>query len=100
MTDVEIQKRANLDKRAFSKLRCGNTKNPSKSTALAIAIALKLNIDDTKDLLSRAGLALSPCDRRDLIVQYFIEHNVFEIDVINVALYEHGEPLLGSLTKE
>ena len=58
MSDVEVQKKANLDRKAFSKLKCGTTKNPSKATALALAIALRLYLDDTRDLLSRAGLAL------------------------------------------
>ena len=95
LTDVEVQKRANLDRKAFSKLKCGTTKNPSKSTALALAVALELNLDDTKDLLSRAGLALSPCSKQDLIVQYFIEREAYDIYEINVALFEHGEQLLG-----
>ncbi len=96
MTDVQVQKRANLDRKAFSKLKCGTTKNPSKSTALALSVALQLSLDETKDLLSRAGLALSPCSRQDLIVQYFIEREAYDIFEINVALFEHGEPLLGS----
>lgn len=96
MTDVEVQKRANLDRKAFSKLKCGTTKNPSKGTALALAVALMLNLDDTKDLLSRAGFALSPCSKQDLIVQYFIERKAYDIYAINVALFEHGEPLLGT----
>ncbi len=96
LTDVEVQKRANLDRKAFSKLKCGTTKNPSKSTALALAIALELDLDDTKDLLSRAGLALSPCSKQDVIVRYFIEKEAYDIYEINVVLFEHGEPLLGS----
>ena len=96
MTDVEVQKRANLDRKAFSKLKCGTTKNPSKSTALALAVALELSLDDTKDLLSRAGLALSPCSKQDVIVQYFIEREAYDIYEINVALFEHGEQLLGN----
>ncbi|SDB18632.1 macro domain-containing protein [Eubacterium oxidoreducens] len=96
MTDVEVQKKANLDRKAFSKLKCGTTKNPSKSTALALAVALELSLDDTKDLLSRAGLALSPCSKRDVIVQYFIEKQAYDIYEINVALFEHGEQLLGN----
>ncbi len=95
ISDVEVQKRANLDRKAFSKLKCGTTKNPSKATALALAIALQLNLDDTKDLLSRAGFALSPCSRQDLIVQYFIEHEAYDIHEINIALYDHGEESLG-----
>lgn len=98
LTDVEVQKRANLDRKAFSKLKCGTTKNPSKSTALALAIALELNLDDTKDLLSRAGLALSPCSKQDIIVQYFIEREAYDIYAINIALFEHGEQLLGTQT--
>lgn len=96
ISDVDVRKRANLDKKAFSKLKCGTTKNPSKNTALAFAIALELSLDDTKDLLSRAGYALSPCSKTDLIVKYFIERNVYDIFAINIALFEHGEQLLGS----
>lgn len=96
LTDVEVQKRANLDRKAFSKLKCGTTKNPSKSTALALAIALRLDLDDTKDLLSRAGMALSPCSKQDLIVQYFIERGAYDIYEINIVLFEHGEQPLGS----
>lgn len=96
LTDVEVQRRANLDRRVFSKLKCGTTKNPSKSTALALAIALELDLDDTKDLLSRAGMALSPCSKQDVIVQYFIEREAYDIYEINVALFEHGEQLLGT----
>ncbi len=96
MTDVEVQKKANLDRKAFSKLKCGTTKNPSKSTALALAIALELSLDETKDLLSRAGLALSPCSKQDVIVQYFIEREAYDIFEINIALFEHGEQALGS----
>lgn len=99
LTDVEVQKKANLDRKAFSKLKCGTTKNPSKSTALALAVALKLNLDDTKDLLSRAGLALSPCSKQDVIVQYFIEREAYDIYKINIALFEHGEPTLGIQTE-
>lgn len=96
ITDAELQKKANIDRRAFSKLRCGTTRNPSKPTALALAIGLELNLDETKDLLSRAGMAISPCSKLDLIVQYFIEHEAYDIDEINSALYEHGEAPLGS----
>lgn len=96
LTDVEVQKKANLDRKAFSKLKCGTTKNPSKATALALAVALELDLDDTKDLLSRAGLALSPCSKQDVIVQYFINKEVYDIYEINVALFEHGEQLLGT----
>ncbi len=96
ITDAEVQRRANIDRKAYSKLKCGTTKNPSKSTALALAVALEPNIDETNALLSRAGLALSPCSKGDLIVQYFIEREAYDIYQINVALFEHGEKLLGA----
>ncbi|MBP5185174.1 MAG: RNase III inhibitor, partial [Lachnospiraceae bacterium] len=84
------------DRKAFSKLKCGTTKNPSKSTALALAVALELDLDDTKDLLARAGFALSPCSKQDVIVRYFIEREAYDIYEINIALFEHGEKLLGN----
>ena len=96
ISDVEVQKRANLDRKAFSKLKCGTSKKPSKNTALAIAVALELNLDETKDLLARAGYALSPCSKQDLIVQYFIEKEVYDIYEINYALFEHQEAELGA----
>ena len=96
LSDSGLQKRANIDRKAFSKLRCGTTKNPSKSTALALAIALKLNLDEAKDLLARAGYAFSPCSKQDVIVRYFIEREAYDIDAVNYALYEHGEQILGT----
>ena len=96
ITDPELQKKAGIDRKAYSKLKCGTSKNPSKSTALALAIALELSLDDTKDLLSRAGLALSPCSRQDLIVRYFIEKEIYDMFVINYTLDEYGEQPLGA----
>ena len=95
MSDVEIYKRANLDRKLFSKIRCNADYKPQKKTAVALAIALELNLDDTKDLLARAGLALSPCSRFDLIVSYFIENEVYDIYAINLALFQYSEQTLG-----
>ena len=95
-TDVEVQKKANIDRKAFSKLKCGTTKKPSKSTALAFAIALELNLDETRDLLSRAGYALSPSIKQDVIVQYFIEKEAYDIYEINEVLAMYGEAELGA----
>lgn len=94
-TDVEVYKRANVDRKLFSKIRTDKYYQPKKSTALAFVLALKLNIDEAKDFLGRAGYAFSPSSKTDLIVQYFIENEVYEIMTINLALYEHDEPLLG-----
>lgn len=94
-TDVEVYKRANVDRKLFSKIRTDKYYQPKKSTALGFVLALKLNIDEAKDFLGRAGYAFSPSSKTDLIVQYFIENEVYEIMTINLALYEHNEPLLG-----
>ena len=90
MTDVEVYKRADLDRKLFSKIRCNEDYRPSKKTILALAIALKLDMEETEDLLSRAEYALSPFSKADLIVEYFIRHENYNIYELKVALYEYG----------
>ena len=93
--DSEIYKKANVSKQHFSKIRNNPHYQPTKATAIAFALALELDVDQTNDLIGRAGYTLTRSSRFDLIVQYYIEKKNFNIVEINVTLYEFDQTLLG-----
>lgn len=96
LTDVEVYKRANIDRKLFSKIRNKPTYSPSKRTALALAIALELSLAETEDLLERAGYAMSRAVKFDVIIEYFIKSGQYDVFQINQVLFDYEQATLGS----
>lgn len=97
LEDVAVYKKANMDRKLFSKIRKDKQYQPSKKTAISLAIALSLSLDETEDLLRKAGYALSRSSRFDLIVCYFLEEGNPDLFEINEVLFSFGEDTFGSL---
>ncbi len=96
LTNAEVYRRANLDRKHFSKIQCNPAYSPKKRTVLALVIALRLDMDEAEDLLQRAEYAFSPGSKADLIVEYCIMHGIYDIFEVNELLFTHDQPGLGA----
>jgi len=92
MENADVYKRAIVDKKVFSKIKNNANYHPQKITALCLCVGARLNMDETRDLLARAGYALSPCDKTDIIFSYFIENEIYDMIELDIQLEEHGLP--------
>ena len=95
MKDPDVYKKANMDRKHFAKIRKNKEYQPNKITALALAFALELNLDETKDFIGRAGFALTHSSKMDIIVEHFIENGNYDIFELNETLFAFNQPLIG-----
>lgn len=94
LKNADVWRNAIVDKKVFSKIKNNIDYHPQKMTALCLCVGARLNLDETKDLLAKAGYALSPCDKTDIIFSYFIENEIYDMIELDIQLEEHGLPCL------
>lgn len=94
LKNSEVYKKALVDKKIFSKIKNNPDYHPNKLTAMCLCVGARLNIDEAKDLLLRAGYGFSPCDKTDIIFEYFIEHGFYDMIDLDIQLEEHGLPCI------
>lgn len=100
MKDPEVYKKANINRRIVSNIRCNEKYKPTKRTVVALAIALQLDMPTMEDLLSRAGIAFSPCDRFDLIITFCVTKKMYDVFYINDLLFKYDQEPLGTCSED
>ena len=93
--EKDVYKRANVDRKLFSKIRNDKYYQPKKITAIALAIGLKLNFDETLDFIGKAGYTLTHSSVFDIIIEYCIKHNIYDVYEINELLFKNQQPIIG-----
>ena len=94
MKDPDVYKKANVDRKLFSKIKNDKDYRPKKTTALAFAFALELSLDETLDLIGRAGYTLSHSSKFDVIIEYFLQEEIYDLYTINETLFTFEQPTL------